>query len=74
MYFFLFDSEFPAFYTRQSKFKSPIRVDNVDDVAAVIRTNRELGLNSGILIGVPVPASEVTQNTNDFVDLIFKCL
>jgi pseudouridine-5'-phosphate glycosidase len=52
---------FPSFYTRSSPFESPIQLDTVDQVADVVRANRVLDLNSGVLIAVPVPASEEAE-------------
>lgn len=46
---------FPDFYTRDSGKKVDYRFDNTDDIAKVIRTKDELGINSGILVTNPIP-------------------
>ena len=47
--------ELPAFYTRHSGFKVDVRMDTPEQIAAVIRAQNELGLESGMLIVDPVP-------------------
>jgi pseudouridine-5'-phosphate glycosidase len=49
---------FPAFYVRSSGLPVDARVDTVEEVSAVYRTKRRLGLAGGVLVGVPVPLSE----------------
>lgn len=49
--------EFPAFYARQSGLPVDVRVDSPVQAAAIIEAGRRLGLPSGTLITVPVPAS-----------------
>lgn len=49
------DREFPAFYTRQSGVKAPYNFADAAEAAACIDKSHQLGLGSGILIGVPVP-------------------
>ncbi len=53
---------FPAFYSRASNFASPIRIDSVHAVADVIRANRQLDLQSGVLVAVPVPVAHEAQS------------
>lgn len=53
---------FPSFYSRASSFASPIRIDAVDAVADVVRANRALDLQSGVLVAVPVPAAHEAQS------------
>ncbi len=48
-------SEFPAFYSRSSGLPAPLRVDSAEEVAAMLRTQRGLGLPQGILVANPVP-------------------
>jgi pseudouridine-5'-phosphate glycosidase len=45
----------PAFYSRDSGLPVDARVDSPDEVAAIYRAQRELGLPAGLLIAVPVP-------------------
>ncbi|ETN66485.1 hypothetical protein AND_001715 [Anopheles darlingi] len=47
--------EFPAFYTRSSGSKAPYNFNDAIEAAKVLHVNRELGLLSGMLIGVPIP-------------------
>lgn len=48
--------EFPAFYTRESGFKVNYKLDSAKDIADMIRTKWELGLNGGVIIANPIPA------------------
>jgi pseudouridylate synthase len=50
--------ELPAFYSRSSGLPVDIRADTADQVAAIIRSRRELGLSGGELVTVPVPADD----------------
>ncbi|MCE1163811.1 MAG: pseudouridine-5'-phosphate glycosidase [Bacteroidetes bacterium] len=47
--------EFPAFFTRESGFRVNYRIDSTAEIADVINTKWEMGLNGGILIANPVP-------------------
>jgi pseudouridine-5'-phosphate glycosidase len=49
--------ELPAFYARSSGLAVDQRLDEPEEVAAVIRTRRELLLSSGMLVTVPVPVA-----------------
>jgi pseudouridylate synthase len=51
-------SEFPAFYSRSSGSPAPLRVDSAEEVAAMLRAQRALGLPQGILVAVPVPKEQ----------------
>ena len=56
--------ELPAFYSRQSGLPIDVRVDSPDDVAGIFHAQRSLGLESALLVVVPVPAkSEVPAET-----------
>jgi pseudouridine-5'-phosphate glycosidase len=50
--------EFPSFYSRKSGFSSPLRSDTADEIAHMLHTKWQLGLNGSVLIANPVPASE----------------
>ncbi len=50
--------EFPAFYTRKSGIALNYRVDTPDEIAEIIHTKWELGLNGGVIIGNPVPEED----------------
>ena len=48
-------SELPAFYTRKSGFSVDYRVDSPGELAAIFRTQRQLGIEGGMLVTNPVP-------------------
>jgi len=50
--------EFPAFYSRKSGLKAPVRFDDVVTLAKMIKTHWDLGLSSGVLIANPIPAED----------------
>jgi len=43
--------DFPSFYTPTSGFKAPFATDSIDDIAAMLAKQHELGLSSGSVIG-----------------------
>lgn len=47
---------FPSFYSRESSFPSPLRLDNVDAIANMLQTKWSLGLNGSVLIANPLPS------------------
>ena len=47
---------FPAFYNRDSGLPVDVRADTPEEVAALFRAQRALGLPCGMLVAVPVPA------------------
>lgn len=60
--------EFPAFYSRSSGLPVDARANSPAEVAAIYRAQRELGIDSALLLTVPVPAEfevprEQLQNT-----------
>lgn len=50
--------EFPAFYSRASGVRVPMRVDSSEQAARVIRTHWELGMPGGVLVCVPIPQAD----------------
>lgn len=50
--------EFPSFYSRKSGFNSPLRSENIDEIADIIKTKWQIGLNGSVLIAKPVPADQ----------------
>ena len=48
--------ELPAFYSRKSGLPIDGRVESADDVANIYRAQRDLGIQSALLVVVPVPA------------------
>jgi pseudouridine-5'-phosphate glycosidase len=51
-------NELPAFYSRTSGLPVDARADTPEEVAAIVRARRALGLGGGELITVPVPAAD----------------
>jgi pseudouridylate synthase len=49
-------SVFPAFYSRDSGLKVPMRCDNAKEVAAMMRAKWAMGLAGGIVVANPIPA------------------
>ncbi|XP_039625986.1 pseudouridine-metabolizing bifunctional protein C1861.05 [Polypterus senegalus] len=47
--------DFPAFFVSRSGFLSPYNVTNEEEAAAMIEAALTLGLNSGVLLAVPIP-------------------
>ncbi|MFN2224126.1 MAG: pseudouridine-5'-phosphate glycosidase [Candidatus Promineifilaceae bacterium] len=50
--------ELPAFFSRSSGLALDMRLDNPEEVAALIKARRSLDLGSGLLVTVPVPAAD----------------
>jgi pseudouridylate synthase len=56
--------EFPAFYSRESGHRAPLRLDSAEDIARMMRAKWGLGLAGGISIANPIPeASEIPAAT-----------
>lgn len=52
----------PAFYSSSSGCPVDYRVDTAADLAAAIRVKRQLQLDGGILVGVPIPAEHALDS------------
>lgn len=50
--------EFPAFWSRKSGLRSPLRLDTPDKIAAFQHARGSLGVGGGMLIGNPVPEKD----------------
>src|SRR4051812_31779385 len=48
----------PAFWSRTSPFKAPLRLDEAADIARFYKTRRALGLEGGLLVANPVGTEE----------------
>lgn len=48
-------NEFPAFFTRESGFNVNYKLDSAVEIAMMIKTKWELGLNGGVIVANPVP-------------------
>ena len=49
---------FPSFYSRSSGYRSPLRLDTPEAIAALLHTKWQLGLDGTVLIANPVPANQ----------------
>jgi pseudouridylate synthase len=47
--------EFPAFYSRSSGYKVPMRLDTADEVARLMKAKWDMGLSGGVVIANPIP-------------------
>jgi pseudouridine-5'-phosphate glycosidase len=63
--------EVPAFWSRSSGIPAPIRLDSIEEIARLIRTKRELGMSSAVIVANPVaeadeiPMQELTSHIDD---------
>jgi pseudouridine-5'-phosphate glycosidase len=48
-------SDFPAFYSRSSGLRAPLRLDSPAEVAAMLEAKWRLGLKGGVLVANPIP-------------------
>lgn len=61
---------FPAFFTRESEYKLNIQLNDVKDIAKMVKTKNELGLHGGVLIANPIPAE--SQLEKSFIDSVIE--
>ena len=52
------DDDFPSFYSRKSGYKSPLRLDAPEEIASLLYTKWQLGLDGSVLIANPIPAEQ----------------
>lgn len=50
--------EFPSFYSSKSGFKSPLRIDDINEVASMLHTKWKMGLSGAVLIANPLPGEQ----------------
>ena len=50
--------EFPAFFSRRSGCQAPTRADTSEEVAAVMATKWDLGIEGGIVVANPIPTAD----------------
>ncbi len=50
--------EFPAFFSRSSGCPAPARADTPEEVAAVMATKWDLGIDGGIVVANPIPTAD----------------
>jgi pseudouridine-5'-phosphate glycosidase len=55
--------EMPAFYSRQSGLPVDARCDSPGEVADIFNAQRKLGLQSALLVTVPVPAAQEVESS-----------
>jgi len=48
-------NEFPSFYSRKSGFASPLKADNINEVADMLHTKWQMELKGAVLVANPVP-------------------
>jgi pseudouridine-5'-phosphate glycosidase len=54
---------FPAFWSRESGLRAPLRLDTAGEIAALMHMQRALGYGGGMLVANPVPlADEIPQS------------
>ncbi len=53
---------FPSFYSSRSGFDSPLRLDSANEIAKMLITKWQLGLQGSVLIANPVPAAQEVAN------------
>ncbi len=51
-------NEFPAFFSRSSGLPVDARVDTIEKAAAIVQAHWQMGMESGVLIAVPVPQAD----------------
>lgn len=54
-------ADFPAFYTRSSGVQAPWRVDTPTDAAAAMLAARDVGMDGGMLVAVPIPEAHAAD-------------
>ncbi|KAJ3208888.1 hypothetical protein HDU67_006490 [Dinochytrium kinnereticum] len=66
--------EFPAFYLPKSGFKSIAQLNTPLECAQLIKSNDDLGLQNGVLVGVPIPEKEVAIDGETLDNAIVQAL
>ena len=56
--------ELPAFYSRQSGLPIDVRCDTPEEVVRIFKTQRQLGLQSALLVTVPVPPEAEVESSS----------
>jgi pseudouridine-5'-phosphate glycosidase len=51
-------NEFPSFYSRKSGFSSPLRLDDINEIANMLHAKWQLGMNGAVLIANPLPTDQ----------------
>lgn len=61
-------TNFPAFFSPDSGSPAQMRLDAAEDVAKLLHARRLLGLQSGTVIGVPIPAEAASGRNSQKLD------
>jgi len=61
---------FPGFYTADSGYASPLRLDSATEIAAMLKIKWQMNLQGAVLIANPVPA--VMEIPNDEIELLIQ--
>ncbi|MCY3673612.1 MAG: pseudouridine-5'-phosphate glycosidase [Paracoccaceae bacterium] len=57
------NEEFPAFWSRNSGYQSPLRLNTVEEISAIFKTSRQLFNEQGFLVANPIPVEfEIPRN------------
>lgn len=65
--------KFPSFYSRESGFRVDFRLDVPEQIAMLMKTKWELGLNGGIMIANPVPEA-YAMNRREIENVIVQAI
>ena len=63
-------NEFPAFFTSKSGFYAPYNLKSTEEAARLIDTHFKIGLQNGLLIGVPIP--EEYSIDQEYIEIVIK--
>ena len=50
--------DFPSFYSRASGHKTPLRLDTPEEIAAMLNSKWQMGIQGSVLIANPIPADQ----------------
>jgi len=66
--------EFPDFFSRKSGIPSAFRFDKPEECAALIKSQEDLKLQTGILFAVPIPEEKEAdqQKVKQSIDIALK--
>lgn len=65
--------DFPAFYSRSSGLKTPLTLQNPDEIAAFLKAKWSSNLSGGVVVANPIP-SEFELNRTEIEDCILQAL
>lgn len=51
-------NDFPSFFSRSSGFASPLRMDEVNEIAQAMRAKWEMGIAGGVVVANPIPVED----------------